>query len=149
MKAFLDHMAFRWIPHRPSEKMFGKRAVIITQCLGAGAKSAAKDIRDSLSWWGISKIAVFRERLMSNILWETLPEKKRKKLTKKVGKLSAKFVRIRYDYPAKTSPEIKIRFFFCRILQKTLHKNDPEYKDGAYWAERGWLGKKRPWKSGN
>lgn len=56
MKALLDHFAFRWMPHRPAPEMFGKRAVIITQCLGAGAKSAAKDIRHSLSWWGISQI---------------------------------------------------------------------------------------------
>lgn len=41
MKAFLDHLGYRWIPHRPAPEMFGKRAVIITQCLGAGAKSAA------------------------------------------------------------------------------------------------------------
>ena len=37
MKAFLDHFAYRWLPHRPAPEMFGKRAVILTQCLGAGA----------------------------------------------------------------------------------------------------------------
>jgi len=56
MKAMLDHFGYRWMPHRPAKEMFGKRAVIITQCLGAGGKSAAKDIKDSLSWWGISTI---------------------------------------------------------------------------------------------
>lgn len=50
MKSFLDHLAYRWMPHRPAAEMFGKRAVIITQCLGAGAKSTAKDIKHSLSW---------------------------------------------------------------------------------------------------
>ena len=55
MKALLDHFAYRWMPHRPAPEMFGKRAVIITQCLGSGAKSAAKDIKHSLSWWGISE----------------------------------------------------------------------------------------------
>ena len=59
MKAFLDHFAYRWIPHRPAPEMFGKRAVIITQCLGSGTKSAAKDMKHSLSWWGISKIEIF------------------------------------------------------------------------------------------
>lgn len=49
LKAFLDHFAYRWISHRPAPEMFTKRAVIITQCLGAGAKSAAKDIKHSLS----------------------------------------------------------------------------------------------------
>lgn len=59
MKALLDHFAYRWMPHRPAPEMFGKRAVIITQCLGSGAKSAAKDIKHSLSWWGISEIGIF------------------------------------------------------------------------------------------
>ena len=70
MKALLDHFAYRWMPHRPAPEMFGKRAVIITQCLGSGAKSAAKDIKHSLSWWGISKIEIFTGALMSDIVWE-------------------------------------------------------------------------------
>lgn len=60
--------------YRPAPEIFGKRAVIITQCLGAGAGSAAKDIRHSLSWWGISKIAVFRGKLIGEIVWERLNE---------------------------------------------------------------------------
>lgn len=78
MKALLDHLGYRWMPHRPVAEMFGKRAVIITQCLGAGAKSTAKDIKHSLSWWGISKIGVFSGALMSDILWNKIPERKRK-----------------------------------------------------------------------
>ncbi|MCR4929644.1 MAG: NAD(P)H-dependent oxidoreductase, partial [Lachnospiraceae bacterium] len=54
MKTMLDHFGYRWMPHRPAKEMFSKRAVIITQCLGAGDKSTAKDIKDSLSWWGVS-----------------------------------------------------------------------------------------------
>lgn len=54
MKAMLDHFAYLWMPHRPAPELFAKRAVIITQCLGAGARSSAKDIKHSLSWWGIS-----------------------------------------------------------------------------------------------
>ena len=77
MKAMLDHFGYRWMPHRPAKEMFGKRAVIITQCLGAGGKSAAKDIKDSLSWWGISSISVCSFRLMSDIHWEKLSEKRR------------------------------------------------------------------------
>lgn len=60
--------------------MFGKRAVIITQCLGAGAKSAAKDIKHGLSWWGISKIGIFTGSLMGDIFGERLSEKKQASL---------------------------------------------------------------------
>ena len=80
MKAFLDHFAYRWLPHRPAPGMFGKRAVIITQCLGAGAKSAAKDIKHSLSWWGISKIGKFTGALMGDIVWDKLTEKSKRNL---------------------------------------------------------------------
>ena len=146
MKAFLDHFAYRWMPHRPAPEMFGKRAVIITQCLGSGAKSAAKDIRHSLSWWGISKIGIFTGALMSDIVWEKLSEKKRAELTGKVKKLSQKFAQTDYTKPAHTNWITKTKFFVCRLMQQKLHKNDPAYLDGKYWAEQGWLGKARPWK---
>ena len=146
MKTLLDHFAYRWLPHRPAPEMFGKRAVIITQCLGAGAKSAAKDIKHSLSWWGVSKIGIFTGALMSDIVWEGLSKKKQAELTRKVKKLSQRFARINYAKPARTKFIIKIKFFVCRLMQQTLHKNDPEYLDGNYWAEQGWLGKTRPWK---
>ena len=146
MKAFLDHFAYRWLPHRPAPEMFGKRAVILTQCLGAGARSAAKDIKHSLSWWGISKIGIFTGALMGDIVWDKLTEKKQAELMGKVRKLSQKFAHMDYTKPARTNVITKIRFSFCRMMQKSLHKNDPGYLDGKYWAEQGWLGKIRPWK---
>lgn len=146
MKAFLDHFAYRWLPHRPAPEMFGKRAIILTQCLGAGAKSAAKDIRHSLSWWGISKIGIFTGALMSDIVWDKLSERKQNELTRKVKKLSQKFAQIDYTKPAHTNLVTKIKFYFCRAMQKSLHKNDPEYLDGKYWSQQGWFGKTRPWR---
>lgn len=145
MKAFLDHFAYRWMPHRPAAEMFGKRAVILTQCLGAGAKSAAKDIKHSLSWWGISKIGVFTGALMGNIVWDKLSKKKQAGLTRGVKKLSRKFARIDYTRPAHTNLITKMKFSFCRAMQKSLHKADPEYLDGKYWAEQGWLEKNQPY----
>lgn len=144
MKAFLDHFAYRWMPHRPA--MFGKRAVIITQCLGAGAKSAAKDIKHSLSWWGISKIGVFNGALMSNIFWDELSEKKQSELTNKAKKLALKFAHMDYAKPARTNLITKIKFSFCRKMHKSLHESDPKYLDSKYWADQGWLGKTRPWR---
>lgn len=146
MKSLLDHFAYLWMPHRPAPGMFAKRAVIITQCLGAGAKTAAKDIRHSLSWWGISEIWVFTGRLMSDIVWEKLPEKKRSAFRRRMKRLSDRLFRIDYDKPARTNIAVRTKFLFCRMLQKSLHKANPAYLDGTYWAERGWLAKSRPWK---
>ena len=146
MKAFLDHFAYRWMPHRPAPEMFTKRAVILTQCLGAGAKSAAKDIKHSLSWWGVPKIGIFTGALMNGIVWDKLPARKQAELTRKVKKLSRKFARIDYTKPSRTNLLIKIKFLFCRIMQKSLHKANAEYLDGKYWAQHGWLNAVRPWK---
>ena len=146
MKALLDHFGYRWMPHRPAPELFAKRAVIITQCLGAGAKSAAKDIKHSLSWWGISEISIFSASLVSDIVWDKLPEKKRDKLTRKLRKRAKKLADINYAKPARTHLKTKIKFTFCRILQKSLHKANSEYADGTYWAAQGWLNKSRPWK---
>lgn len=147
MKALLDHFAYLWMPHRPAPEMFTKRAVIITQCLGAGAKSAAKDIKHSLSWWGISNITVFAGKLMGDIVWEQLADKKRSELTEKMNRLSGQLSCIHYEKPPRVNAITRIKFLFCRMMQKSLHKNDPEYLDGKYWAERGWLGKIRPWRA--
>lgn len=147
MKALLDHFAYLWMPHRPAPEMFAKRAVIITQCLGAGAESAAKDIKHSLSWWGISEIKVFTGKLMGNIVWDELTEQKRSKLTAKIKRLSKRVSHIRFEKPARTNVITRTKFSFCRRLQKSLYQNDPAYSDGKYWFQQGWLGKARPWKN--
>ena len=147
MKSLLDHLGYRWMPHRPAPEMFGKRAVIITQCLGAGAKSTSKDIKHSLSWWGISKIGMFGGSLLSDIIWDKLSEKKRKKLTKKINELAVRFSKINYAKPAHTTLMTKIKFKFCRLIQKKVRKNGVAGLDNEYWHNNGWLGKSRPWKS--
>ena len=55
MKSFLDHYGWRWMVHRPEEKIFSKQAVILSTAAGAGMKSANKDIKDSMFFWGIAE----------------------------------------------------------------------------------------------
>ena len=146
MKALLDHFGYRWMPHRPAPEMFAKRAVIITQCLGAGAKSTAQDIKHSLSWWGISKIGVFSSALMGDVVWDKLSESKRKRLTKGINKLARRFSKINYKKPAHTSFATKIKFKLCRMIQKKVLKSGKGGLDCKYWQENGWLSQNRPWK---
>ena len=146
MKAFLDHLAFRWMPHRPAPEMFGKRSVIITQCLGAGAKSSAQDIKHSLSWWGVSQISVFNCALMNDIVWDKISVKRRQKLAKNLTRLARKLAKINYTKPARTKLITKIKFAFCRVIQKQVRKKGVAGLDNEYWYQNGWLGKSRPWK---
>ena len=146
MKTMLDHFGYRWMPHRPAKEMFGKRAVIITQCLGAGGKSAAKDMKDSLSWWGVSSIRVCSFRLMSDIHWDKIPEKKRRRLTAKLVHIAGKIRQTDFTRPARTGLKTRFRFYAVRMMQTGLGKNDPEYTDFKYWKKNGWIDKNRPWK---
>lgn len=146
MKAMLDHFGYRWMPHRPAKEMFGKRAVIITQCLGAGEKSTAKDIRDSLSWWGVSDIRSIGFKLMSEVRWDKIPSKKTAAMTAKVTSLARKMASIDYNRPARTRLPAKAKFYMVRMMQTGLGKDNPEYTDFKYWKANGWLGKTRPWK---
>ena len=146
MKAMLDHFGYRWMPHRPAKEMFGKRAVIITQCLGAGGKSAAKDIKDSLSWWGISNIRVCSFRLMGDIQWEKLSDKKKKQMTAKIVNTAGKIKQIDFTRPAGTGMMTRLKFYAVRMMQTGLGKDNPEYTDYKYWKQNGWIDNKRPWK---
>ena len=148
MKAMLDHFGYRWMSHRPAKEMFGKRAVIITQCLGSGDRSTAKDIRDSLSWWGVSSIKVCRYKLMSDIVWDRLPEKKRNKIETSLRSAAQQYLGIDCSRPAGTNIATKIKFHIVRKMQTRLGKRNPEYTDYNYWKEQGWLGSARPWKQG-
>lgn len=147
MKAMLDHFGYRWMPHRPAKEMFGKRAVIITQCLGAGGSSTAKDIKDSLSWWGVSYIKTYTFKLMSEIDWNKLPAKKSAQMTGKLSGAAVKFSGIDYGKPAHTNLITKAKFYMVRMLQTDLGKTNPEYTDFKYWNTNGWIGKVRPWKA--
>lgn len=146
MKAMLDHFGYRWMPHRPLKELFGKRAVILTQCLGGGEKSTAKDIKDSLSWWGVSYIKTCSFKLMSEINWDKIPEKKRNKMISKLRALAEKMRRIDYSRPAHTNISTKFKFYMVRMLQTGLGKDNPEYTDYKYWKSNGWIGNARPWK---
>ena len=147
MKALLDHFGYRWMPHRPLKEMFGKRAVIITQALGAGETSTAKDIRDSLSWWGISYIKICKFKLLSEISWDKIDEKKRRQMTNAMSKMARKFLSVDYNKKAGTSLITKANFYAVRMLQTRLGKENPEYTDYKYWKANGWLGSARPWKA--
>ena len=134
------------MPHRPAKEMFGKRAVVITQALGSGEKSAAKDIKDSLSWWGVSDIRVIAFKLMSDIDWNKIPEKKRAAFAGRLYKTADRIKKIDYTKTARTSLITKAKFYMVRMMQSNLGKSNPEYTDYKYWKNNGWIDKARPWK---
>lgn len=140
MKSFLDHYCYRWMVHRPEKKMFSKQAVCISTAAGAGTKSTNKDIADSLFFWGVPKVYKYgvnvRAMSYSRISDKTEAEID-KKTTDIANKIKAKNGRVKVG--------LKTKGFF-EIMRMIQHKSGWNEADTDYWHNKGWDGKKRPWK---
>jgi len=141
MKVFLDHYGYRWMVHRPEEKMFHKQAVCISTAAGAGMKSTIKDMADSTFFWGVAKTYQYGISVAA-VSWDGVSEKKKQKIEKKTTALARKIKK----RIGKVKPSIKTRGFFQ--IMRMLQKNGWNEADVSYWKEKGWTGKKRPWKRG-
>lgn len=139
MKSFLDHYGYRWMVHRPEERMFSKQAVCISTAAGAGMKSTMKDMADSLFFWGVPKIYKYGVAVMATS-YEKINDKTKKKIDQKTNILANK-IRKRNG---KVKPGIKTRGFFH--IMRMLQKKGWNEADITYWKEKGWTGKQRPWK---
>ncbi len=138
MKAFLDHLGYRWMVHRPEAKMFKKQAVCISTAAGAGMKSTNKDMADSLFNWGIPKIYKYGIAVAATS-WDEISEKKLDKIHKTTDRIATA---IKNNH-RKVKPSIKLKawFMLCRMIQK----NGYNPKDMEYWNKQGWTQSDRPW----
>lgn len=138
MKNLLDHYGYRWMAHRPEEKMFGKQAVVISTAAGMGMNSTNKDIADSMFYWGIGKIYKYGVAV-AETSFDRVSEKRKQAIEKKISKLG---VAIR-NKQGKVKPGIKTKAMFG--IMRMAQKNGWNQADVDYWKEKGWLDKKRPW----
>lgn len=119
--------------------MFSKRAVILTQSIGAPNGPAQKDVMTSLSWLGVSDIRKLGFGLMEGIIWNELSERRRKLIEKKTKHLAAKYIAFN---PAHKSLKIKGLFAFSRILhKKTAAMEETPSADNQHWIDNGWIKK--------
>lgn len=81
MKSFLDHYGWRWMVHRPDERMFKKQGVCISTAAGAGMRSTNKDMAHSLFYWGVAKIYKYGIGVAA-VDWNKVSEKKKQKIEK-------------------------------------------------------------------
>ena len=139
MKAFLDHYGYRWMVHRPEQKMFHKQGVCISTAAGAGMKSTNKDMADSLFFWGVAKVYQYGIAVAATD-WIKVSEKKRQAIENKTDILAATIVKNN----GKVKPGIKTKGFF--YLMRALQKKGWNEADIIYWKEKGWSNKERPWK---
>lgn len=139
MKVFLDHYGYRWMVHRPEEKMFSKQAVCISTAAGAGMKSTNKDMADSMFFWGIGKTYKYGVAVME-ISWDRVKDKIKARIDKRTSALAVKIQKKQNHI----KPAFKTKIFFN--IMRIAQKNGFNKADADYWKEKGWTGKKRPWK---
>lgn len=140
MKAFLDHYGYRWMVHRPEQKMFTKQAVVISTAAGSGTKSANKDIADSMFFWGVPKTYRYGVNVHATN-YSGVTDELKKKIDKKTTSIANKVKK--NNGKVKAGLKTKGFFFIMRMIQKSGWNE----ADKNYWAERGWNGKNRPWKN--
>ncbi|MBR4391229.1 MAG: NAD(P)H-dependent oxidoreductase [Bacteroidales bacterium] len=139
MKALLDHYGWRWMSHRPDERMFGKQAVVVATAAGAGVKSTMKDMADSCFYWGIPKTYRLGKAVRA-VNWESVSPKMKASIDSKAGGIAKKILRRHGKVPV----SIGTRAFFK--LMSLMQRNGWNKADVDYWKAKGWTGRKRPWR---
>lgn len=138
MKAFLDHYGYRWMVHRPQEKMFKKKAVCITTAAGAGTKSTIKDMKDSLFFWGVPKVYSIGMAVQA-MSYDRIAPKRKAQIEKKTSALADKL-------KSNKNPRVGLKTKGFFLLMRMLQKDGWNDADKEYWAVRGWNKGNRPWK---
>ncbi|MGJ4848866.1 flavodoxin family protein [Bacillota bacterium Meth-B3] len=137
MKALLDHFCVHWMVHRPDDRMFTKKAVILTNAIGVLNGAAQKDMATSLSWLGVSDIKRFGVGLMEGVVWNELSDKRKKSIVDKVERLSRRYSK---PYNAGKGIIVAMKFLLCRMMHKAIAKNEsPLSADNQHWVDKGWV----------
>lgn len=139
LKTFLDHMGYRWMPHRPHPKMFGKVGLVISTAAGAGAKKVTKALYDNLFFWGVSKIYSYHKNVGASS-WETVKPEKKKQIEKEVVR-RAREISLRIG---RSKPGIKTKALF-NIMKLSQKANNWNATDKEHWVRNGWLDGSKPW----
>ena len=137
MKSLLDHLCVHWMVHRPDEKMFSKKAVILTNAIGIFNSGAQKDMATTLTWLGVSKIKKFGIGLLEGVIWDELSEKRRSIIIEKVKKAA---MNSNCAHPARKGIKVKLLFFATKMMHQNIGKKEnPLSADNQYWKEKGWI----------
>lgn len=140
LKAFFDHMGFRFMVHRPEASMFGKVGLCISTAAGGGADRATKDMARSLFFWGVAKTFRYAQNVGASS-WEEVKPALKQKIERNAARLAARVARA----AGHAQPGLKSRALFA-VMRATQKGNDWNPLDRDFWESRGWLGAARPWK---
>lgn len=137
MKSLLDHLCVHWMVHRPDERMFHKKAVILTNAIGILNKGAQKDISTSLTWLGISHIRKLGIGLLEGVIWNELSGKRRQDITNKVKAFAKQYKNAGHG---NKGMKVKSLFMITKMMHEAIAKKEKELSaDNKYWLDKGWI----------
>lgn len=137
LKSLLDHLACHHMVHQPDQRMFLKRAVVLSQSLRSSNKKAQNEVRANLTWLGIPQVRALGANLKEGYTWEELSPRRRANIEGAVKRLAAQH---QNPSPVKSTLRIKLLFALCRsMMQKRMQQKPPLSADARYWLEQGWL----------
>ena len=140
LKSFFDLTFDMWMPHKPMESMFSKKAVIVSTAAGAGTKSAIKDVKDCLFYMGVPYIIKYGINVQA-MSFTGVSEKKKQKIDKDTSAIARKL-----SSDSKPHVGIATKFMFLMMRISNLKGLNSSVSETEYWREKGWLDKNRPWK---
>lgn len=142
LKNLMDHLAYRWVTHRPHGSMFRKVGVAVCSSAGAPAFGVTRSIARQLKWMCCPKVYGFP--FISNAMTiADIQPKKRRAMERKAANI-AKAVEKRARRP-RASLRGKLFFYIFRGMQSAPAAAwNPTDRD--WWQAQGWAGKSRPWK---
>lgn len=139
LKTLFDHLAYRFMSHRPDPSMFRKQALAVSTAAGAGMGRTTKAIADNLFWWGAARTYRCGLRIASPDFGH-IPAKRMKKIERRADRIARKITSGRQR--ARAGIKTRFIFSFMRLGQK---HNDWNPVDKEHWQNLGWLGRTRPW----
>ena len=136
LKAFLDHLAYRYLNHRPI--FFKQQAMIIVTTAGAGTGNVINYLRQNLQFWGIHHIVTMGITMKAGSFMD-IPEKRLQKLARTLKEKSRRFSQQLKEKKMTPTFLSVMLFYISRSLQLTL---PTDHADHRYWEQNGWLSPK-------
>lgn len=140
LKALLDHLAYRWMPHRPSPGLARAVGVGLCTTAGGGARRTLGTIRKSLTFWCCRRVFTFGKPVAA-VDWEGVSPKNRTFIERRMRALAEKILRARWK-----GPRLSTRFLFG-IMKKVQQRFSWNPTDHAYWESLGYFSGRNPWTS--
>lgn len=132
LKTFFDHMAYRYIVHRPHLSMKNKTAILISTAAGGGSKRVINSLKNQMMWFGIKNNYSMNFNVYAES-WNGVKDEIKQKIAKKVN-TTVKKVKNKNGKKA-FNPTVSFRFF---LMKKLRYKLGNEL-DIQYWKDNSLL----------